>query len=117
MILRVVRLRNFASAALLVAVFGIATNWRATARPLDAVMLPERDEQEATASLAGGDALRQRRSFITADGVKIARRGDPGTPQARTWVSLEPGWIVCDRRGASGRLVGIAVEYQAARVH
>jgi hypothetical protein len=30
--------------------------------------------------------------FITVDGVRIAKRGHPGTPQARTWVSLEPGW-------------------------
>jgi hypothetical protein len=32
--------------------------------------------------------------FIIVDGVKIARRGYPNTPQARTWVSLEPGWEV-----------------------
>ena len=24
----------------------------------------------------------------------IAKRGEPGTPQAKTWVSLEPGWTV-----------------------
>ena len=28
------------------------------------------------------------------DGVKIARRGYPGTPEARTWVSLKRGWTV-----------------------
>jgi hypothetical protein len=32
--------------------------------------------------------------FVLADGVRIARRGDPGTPQARTWVSLVRGWTV-----------------------
>jgi hypothetical protein len=32
--------------------------------------------------------------FIIVDGLKIARRGYPNTPQARTWVSLEPGWEV-----------------------
>jgi hypothetical protein len=32
--------------------------------------------------------------FVVIDGVRIAKRGHPGTPQARTWVSLEPGWHV-----------------------
>jgi hypothetical protein len=35
--------------------------------------------------------------FVVFDGVKIARRGYPDTPQARTWVSLEPGFKVYDR--------------------
>ena len=34
--------------------------------------------------------------FIVKDGVKIARRGHPGTSQPKTWVSLEPGWTVTD---------------------
>ena len=34
--------------------------------------------------------------FVLIDGVKIAKRGHPGTPQAKTWVSLEPGWRVFD---------------------
>ena len=34
--------------------------------------------------------------FVVADGVRIAKRGHPGTPQARQWVSLEPGWHVRD---------------------
>jgi hypothetical protein len=34
--------------------------------------------------------------FVIVDGVKIARRGAPGTAQAKTWVSLEPGWCVLD---------------------
>jgi hypothetical protein len=34
--------------------------------------------------------------FVYADGKRIAMRGAPGTPQARTWVSLEPGWTVLD---------------------
>lgn len=37
--------------------------------------------------------------FVLADGVKIAKRL-PGTAQARTWVSLEPGWRVLDQGGA-----------------
>jgi hypothetical protein len=34
--------------------------------------------------------------FIIRDGVKIAKRGEHGTPQAKTWISLEPGWRVLD---------------------
>jgi hypothetical protein len=32
--------------------------------------------------------------FVVADGVKIAMRGKPGSAQAGTWVSIEPGWSV-----------------------
>jgi hypothetical protein len=32
--------------------------------------------------------------FVVFDGVRIAERGEPGTPQAGTWVSLEPGYEV-----------------------
>jgi hypothetical protein len=32
--------------------------------------------------------------FVVADGVKIAKRGLPGSPQAGQWVSLEPGYRV-----------------------
>ncbi len=32
--------------------------------------------------------------FVLYDGKKIAKRGRPGTPQAGTWISLEPGWSV-----------------------
>ena len=44
--------------------------------------------------------------FVLADGVKIAKLGDPGTPQAGTWIPLEPGWTVRDGPD------GIEVEYQ-----
>ena len=30
--------------------------------------------------------------FIIVDGVKIAKRGHPDTPEARTWISLDPGF-------------------------
>ena len=33
--------------------------------------------------------------FICIEGVRVAKRGHPGTPQARTWVSLN-GWTVED---------------------
>jgi hypothetical protein len=32
--------------------------------------------------------------FVVADGVRIAKRGMPGSPQAGQWVSLEPGYRV-----------------------
>jgi hypothetical protein len=35
-------------------------------------------------------------TFVVVDGVRIARRGYPGTSQAGSWVSLEPGWEVVD---------------------
>jgi hypothetical protein len=35
--------------------------------------------------------------FVIADGdLIIAKRGRPGTPQAGTWIPLEPGWSVID---------------------
>ncbi len=43
--------------------------------------------------------------FIYADGKRIAKRGEPGTPQARTWVSLEPGWTVLDNRDGTELIV------------
>ena len=46
--------------------------------------------------------------FVLADGVKIAKLGDPGTPQAGTWIPLEPGWTVRDGPD------GIEVEYQGS---
>jgi hypothetical protein len=49
--------------------------------------------------------------FVLANGVKIARRGHKGTAQAKTWISLEPGWRVFDGPHAT-----IAVEYAPPRV-
>jgi hypothetical protein len=37
--------------------------------------------------------------FIIFNGVKIAKRGHPGTPKAKTWISLEPGYTVLDGDG------------------
>ena len=34
--------------------------------------------------------------FIIENGIKIARRGYPGTPEARTWVPLVEGVLVQD---------------------
>ena len=49
--------------------------------------------------------------FVLVNGVKVARRGHKGTPQAKTWISLEPGWRVFDGPHAT-----IAVEYAPPRV-
>ena len=51
--------------------------------------------------------------FIIADGMKIAKRGHPGTPQAKTWISLEPGWIM----RATWPSPGLEREHKRARVH
>lgn len=53
--------------------------------------------------------------FIEYDGLRIAKRGHPGTPQARTWISLEPGFAVYDdnSRGDWGALV---IEYNGRPV-
>lgn len=32
--------------------------------------------------------------FVTFNGVRVAKRGRPDTPQAGTWVSIEPGFQV-----------------------
>jgi hypothetical protein len=50
---------------------------------------------------------------VVVDGVKIARRGSPGTKHARTWVSLEPGWSVIDVNYPEA----IEVSYNGVRVH
>jgi len=44
-------------------------------------------------------------TFVVADGVTIAKRGRPGTPQAGTWISLEPGWTVSFNTNQSELLV------------
>jgi hypothetical protein len=51
--------------------------------------------------------------FITVDGVKIAKRGRPDTPQAMTWISLEPGWSVV----SSPDHATIAIKFEGVRVH
>ena len=50
--------------------------------------------------------------FVVVDGLRIAQRGQPGTPQAGTWVSLEPGWSVRDGQGGD-----IEVEHNGVRIH
>ena len=59
---------------------------------------------EATIAYDGQDL------FVFVDGVKIAKRGHPGTSEAGTWVSLEPGIAVY--AGPDG---SITVEYKDER--
>jgi len=54
--------------------------------------------------------------FVVLDGVRIARRGYPGTPEAGTWVSLVPGWIVRDDFDKHGR-PSLELERQGGSVH
>ena len=56
--------------------------------------------------------------FFILDGVKVAVRGKPGTPQAKTWVPLVPGWSVIDTSSdPGGRPSEYEVEYEGVRIH
>jgi hypothetical protein len=51
--------------------------------------------------------------FVIVDGVTIAKRGRPGTLQAGTWISLEPGWTVSFGNDQSQLLV----KYEEVQMH
>jgi hypothetical protein len=44
--------------------------------------------------------------YVVYDGIRIAQRGKPGTAQAKTWVPLEPGYVVYDAPDLSEIVVG-----------
>jgi hypothetical protein len=50
---------------------------------------------------------------VMYDGVKIAKRGLPGTPYTGQWVSLEPGYAVRDNLD----MTEIEIEISGVRVH
>jgi hypothetical protein len=50
----------------------------------------EREAPEATIEFDGEDI------FVSFEGVRIAKRGHRGMPQAQTWILLEPGYRVFD---------------------
>ena len=50
-------------------------------------------------------------TFVVADGMTIAKRGRSGTPQAGTWISLEP--TVSFNKDQSELLV----KYEEVRTH
>jgi hypothetical protein len=43
--------------------------------------------------------------YVVFGGVRIAKRGAPDSPQARIWISLEPGFEVFDKNGDAGDIV------------
>ena len=43
-------------------------------------------------------------AFVVYNGVRIAKRGQPNTPEAGSWVSLEPGFRVF-HKGYPAKLV------------
>lgn len=43
--------------------------------------------------------------YVVANGKRIASRGRPNTPQAKTWITLIPGWHVMD--GDKGGMIVI----------
>jgi hypothetical protein len=51
--------------------------------------------------------------FIEVNGSRVAQHGFPGTPQARTWVSLESGWQAVD----DPDLKTIAIKHEGVRVY
>jgi hypothetical protein len=53
--------------------------------------------------------------FIVFDGVKIAKRGRPDTPHAKTWISLEPEYVVRDLEDEDED--GIVIEHNGVQVH
>jgi hypothetical protein len=46
-------------------------------------------------------------------GKRIAKRAQPNTPHAKTWISLEPGFVVTGSNDHST----ITVEFYGVRVH
>jgi len=40
--------------------------------------------------LHGGDL------FVVVDGLRVAKRGRPGTQAAKAWIPLKSGWTVFD---------------------
>jgi hypothetical protein len=63
---------------------------------------PFKTEQEAVAHYRATRPLKisveQRGDnwCVLAEGSLVARRGRSGTPQAGTWIAVEPGWQVSD---------------------
>jgi hypothetical protein len=46
--------------------------------------------------------------FVIVNGVTVARRGQPGPPEAGTWVALEPGWTVTSSEDGNQSEIRIA---------
>jgi hypothetical protein len=51
--------------------------------------------------------------FVEFAGIRIAKRSRPGTAQAGTWISLEPGFVVhlnADHRVITMERNGVAMQ-------
>jgi hypothetical protein len=64
--------------------------------------------ERTTASPAGIESDGKDLYFVF-DGKRVAKRGAPGTPQARTWISLEPGYEVTGTEKIEVTFNGVAV--------
>jgi hypothetical protein len=64
---------------------------------------------------AGNSPTGRDELYLVCNGLRIAKRGYPDTPQARIWFALEPGWEV--REGGSKRKPYIEIRYLGAVVH
>jgi hypothetical protein len=51
--------------------------------------------------------------FVVVNGLKIAKRGQPGTPHAGTWIPIEPGWEVL----SSADDKELAISQNGTRIH
>jgi hypothetical protein len=51
--------------------------------------------------------------FVVVDGIKIAKRGEPGSAYAGRWVALEPGWSIIEFEGGNR----LQISYDGARIH
>jgi hypothetical protein len=61
---------------------------------------PITDEHDETGHTCGFEQVWRGRKpvalYVVFDGRRIAHRGAPGSPYARTWVSMEAGYEVVD---------------------
>jgi hypothetical protein len=60
---------------------------------------------------AGGDL------FVTLDGLRIAKRGHLGTPHAKKWIPLEPGYEVFDNDDLTETEIHITSNDDGAKLH
>ena len=71
------------------------TSSKATSRPMTNEQVPECIVQITETDI-----------YVVYGGVRIAKRGMPDTPQAKTWISLEPGYEVYNTPDLSEIVVG-----------
>ena len=69
---------------------------------------PKRETKLFSGLKFDGDEL-----YFVHEGMRVAKRGQPGTPQAKTWVSLVHGCTVRETRGGKC----IEVRYEGGAVH